>query len=84
MLQNAERVWQIVDGSDDARIDAAIAKTRAFFESVGVPTRLSAYGIGAEAIPGVVEQLKAHGMGAIGERREVTPEVSQQVLEAAL
>ena len=84
LLQYAERVWQIVDGSDDARIDAAIAKTRAFFESVGVPTRLSAYGIGADAIPGVVEQLKAHGMGAIGERREVTPEVSQQVLEAAL
>lgn len=84
LLQYAERVWQISAGSDEARIDAVIARTRAFFESLGLPTRLSAYGIGAEAIPLIVGQLKAHGMAAIGERREVTLEVSQKVLEAAL
>ncbi|MBP8265735.1 MAG: iron-containing alcohol dehydrogenase, partial [Zoogloea sp.] len=46
LLQYAARVWNIDTGSDDARIDAAIARTRAFFESLGVKTRLSDYGIG--------------------------------------
>ena len=84
LLQYAERVWGIADGSEDQRIDAAIAKTRAFFEGLGVPTRLAAYDIGADAVPAIVDQLKAHGMVAIGERREVTPEVSRQVLELSL
>ena len=84
LLQYAARVWQIVEGSEDERIDAAIGKTRDFFEGLGAPTRLSAYGIGSEAVPVLVEQLKAHGMVAIGERREVTLEVSQKVLEACL
>lgn len=41
LLQYAERVWNITDGSDNERIDAAIAATRHFFEQMGVPTRLS-------------------------------------------
>jgi len=40
LLQYAERVWGIQGGSEDERIDAAIARTRAFFEGVGIPTRL--------------------------------------------
>jgi len=84
LLQYAERVWQITTGSEDERIDAAIAKTRAFFESLEVPTHLKAYDIGAEAIPAIIAQLKAHGMVAIGERKDVSLEVSQQVLEASL
>ncbi|SDH07385.1 iron-containing alcohol dehydrogenase [Propionivibrio dicarboxylicus] len=84
LLQYADRVWGVTAGSDDERIDAAIARTRAFFESLGLPTRLSAYGIGADAIPAIVAQLEAHGMVKLGESREVTPTVSRQVLEAAL
>ncbi len=84
LLQYAERVWHITAGSEEARIDAAIAKTRAFFESLELPTHLSAYEIGKDAIDALVEQLKAHGMTALGERHEITPEVSRAVLEAAL
>ena len=84
LLQYAERVWGLASGSEGERIDAAIGKTRGFFESLGVPTRLGDYGIGAEAVPAIVEQLRAHGMSAIGERREVTLEVSRQVLETCL
>ena len=49
-----------------------------------VPTRLSAYGVGAEHLDHLVEQLQAHGMVKLGERQAVTPEVSRRVLEAAL
>ncbi len=84
LLQYAERVWHVSGGTEDERIDAAIAHTRAFFESVGIPTRLSAYGLGREAVDAVVAQLTAHGMLKLGEHRSITPEVSRAILEAAL
>lgn len=36
LLQYADRVWEIRTGSDDQRIDAAIERTRAFFESLNL------------------------------------------------
>jgi len=84
LLQYAQRVWGLVGGTEDERIDAAIERTRAFFEGVGIPTRLSAYGIGAEAVEPIVAQLEAHGMVALGEHRDVTPEVSRRILELSL
>ena len=84
LLQYGERVWGITTGTDDERITAAIERTRAFFESMGIATRLSGYGLGAEAIDTVVAQLEAHGMVQLGEQREVTPAVSRRILEAAL
>ena len=84
LLQYAERVWHVSGGTEDERIDAAITHTRAFFESVGIPTRLSAYGLGREAVDAVVAQLTAHGMLKLGEHRSITPEVSRAILEAVL
>jgi NADP-dependent alcohol dehydrogenase len=84
LLQYAERVWNLRDGSEDARIDAAIAKTQDFFESVGVQTRLSGYGLGAHVIDPVLKQLEAHRMVTLGERRDVTLDVSRKVLELSV
>jgi len=84
LLQYGERVWGIRTGSDDERITAAIDQTRDFFERMGIATRLSAYGLGADAIEVVVRQLEAHGMTKLSERGDVTPAVSRRVLEAAL
>ncbi len=84
LLQYGERVWGITSGTADERVDEAIARTRAFFESMGIPTRLGAYDLGADAIAAVVKQLEAHGMTRLGEQREVTLEVSRRVLEGAL
>ena len=84
LLQYAARVWHITEGSDDQRIDAAIARTRSFFEGLGIPTRLSGHGLGGEAVDAVVAQLTAHGMLKLGERRSITPDVSRAILEAAL
>ena len=84
LVQYAERVWNLTEGSEETRATQAIERTRSFFESLGVKTRLSEYGIGAEAIPGIIEALEAHGMKALGENRDVTLDVSRRVLERAL
>lgn len=83
LLQYAERVWNITDGSDDARIDAAIEATRHFFESLGVPTRLSGYGLDGSSIPALLAKLEAHGMTQIGEHGDITLDVSRRIYEAA-
>jgi NADP-dependent alcohol dehydrogenase len=84
LLQYAERVWGLHSGEEDGRIDAAIEKTREFFESLNVPTRLSDYGIAPDSIPILLEQLKNHGMVQLGERRDVGPEKVCEVLELCL
>ena len=83
LLQYAERVWGLRDDDEDVRIDAAIAHTRAFFESLQVPTRLSGYGIGSDAIPALIAQLERHGMTALGERQDFGLDGSRRVFELA-
>lgn len=84
LLQYAERVWHITGGSEDQRIDAAISRTRDFFESLGMSTRLSAYQLGAEAIDLILAQLAAHGMTALGEHKNIGLDVSRNILKRAL
>lgn len=84
LLQYAERVWDLRVGNDDARIDAAINLTQAFFEQMGVKTHLSDYALGSECITPILSALENHRMVTLGERRDVTLEVSRQVLELSL
>ncbi len=84
LVQYAERVWNIHEGSDDDKAEAAIERTRAFFESVGVKTRLGDYNLGAEHIDGIIDNLQSHGMVALGEHGDVTPEHCRQILQSCL
>jgi len=84
LLQYAGAVWNIRDGSDEARIDAAIAATRAFFEEMGIKTQLGAYDIAAPEVDRIVAALQEHGMTALGERQAITPVDARRILEAAL
>ena len=81
LVQYAERVWNIKDGSNDEKADKAISKTREFFESLGIKTRLSQYGVSKDKIDIIVEQLKEHKMTALSETGKITPEVSRKILE---
>ncbi|EOC1286273.1 alcohol dehydrogenase [Cronobacter muytjensii] len=83
LLQYAERVWKITEGSDDERIDAAIAATRRFFETMGAPTRLSDYGLDGSSIPALLAKLEEHGLTALGEHQDITLDVSRRIYEAA-
>lgn len=84
LLQYGLRVWGINEGSNEQRITATIEATRDFFERMGVPTRLSAYDLGNDAVDLVINQLETHGMTQLGEHADVTLEVSRRVLTAAL
>ena len=84
LLQYAARVWQIVEGDEEQRIDTAIARTRAFFEQLGLPTRLSDYGLGETDIEIIITQLKSHNLTQLGEHKNVSLEISRQILEMSI
>ena len=84
MAQYATRVWHITEGTTEEKADKAIAKTREFFESLGVSTHLKDYGLGEEAVDKIVKQLEDHGMTRLGEKGDVTPEVAREILTRAL
>lgn len=84
LVQYAERVWGVTTGTQDAKIDAAIAKTREFFERLGAGTKFSDYGLGEEVVDQLVNQLERHGLTSISERGDQTLEVSRQIYTNAL
>jgi NADP-dependent alcohol dehydrogenase len=71
LLQYARRVWNLQSGSDDALIEESIAKTRAFFEGLGLPTHLSALGIAEDISGTAVERFKSRGMLPMCESRDL-------------
>jgi NADP-dependent alcohol dehydrogenase len=83
LLQYAERVWDLRNGSEEARIDAAIEKTRAFYEALGIKTRLADYNVPVAVATEVSRRLAARGMSAFGDRGLITPAKVEQILRTA-
>jgi len=83
LLQYAERVWDINDGTDDEKIDLAIDKTESFFNSLDIVTRLSHYGIGDEGIEKIVANLEKMGMTALSETQDLTLDIVRKILTTA-
>lgn len=72
LLQYGERIWGVTEGSEDERIDAAIARTEEFFRSLGVKTRLAEYGVEADGLERIGEIIhNRHGGKGIGEQRDL-------------
>lgn len=84
LLQFAERVWSITDGSDAERIGKAIAKTEDFFNSLEVPAKLADYQLDKTVIEKVVANLTANGFTTLGEKRLVTLEKVREILNDRL
>lgn len=84
LLQYARRVWELKDKNEDELITEAISKTREFFESLGIKTRLSDYGINKTNLEKIIEKLIEHNMVCLGEKGDITPEVSRKILEASI
>ena len=84
LLQYAERVWKITEGTEDEMIDSAIQKTVDFFESLGIKTRLSDYGVPSETIDKIVSRFEQRNWLDLGDRGLTTPLVTRKALEMQL
>lgn len=80
LLQYAARVWGITSGEPEDRIDAAIEKTRTFFHRLGVPTRLSDYGVARETVAEIPGRMERRGT-VLGERADITPQVVSKIVD---
>lgn len=83
LLQYAERVWGIREGSADERIDAAIARTEEFFRSLGMKIRLSEHNIGQETADTIVERFRTRRWN-LGENGIVTPDKVALILRRVM
>ncbi len=70
ILQYGERIWGVTSGTDDEKIEASIAKTVAFFESLGVPTTLPEYKVPVETIQKITKRFEKRGF-KLGEKADI-------------
>ncbi|MFZ4797957.1 MAG: iron-containing alcohol dehydrogenase [Bacteroidia bacterium] len=82
LAQYASRVWNVTEGTLEEKAKAAIDKTEAFFQSVGIKTHLSEYtNKYKEAAPFIFKTFTARGMNKLGERQNITPSDVVKIVE---
>ena len=79
ILQYGKRIWGITEGTDDEKIDAAIAKTAGFFESLGLPTTLPDYGVSEESVTRIVARFEKRRY-KLGEKADIGYQEIEQIL----
>lgn len=84
LVQYALQVLGEEEGSPEDLIGIAIEQTRTFFERMGVPTRLSDYGLKPEVIPEIAQRLRDHNRAQLGEYQDLTPDDVVKLLQFAL
>ncbi|MCA0363576.1 MAG: iron-containing alcohol dehydrogenase [Bacteroidetes bacterium] len=82
IVQYGKRVWDI-NADADQTAELAIEKTVAFFESLGIPSKASAYGIGEETIA-EIEKRFAERNQKIGEHGDISAEDIRKILEMSI
>ncbi len=84
LAQYAARVFGITEGNLEERAKMAIQKTEAFYQSLGIKTRLRDYTDSYEGFSQkVADSLTEHGMTALGEHQDITPHVAAEIVEMA-
>jgi NADP-dependent alcohol dehydrogenase len=80
LLQYGRRVWGINTDDREAAIDQVIEKTVDFFHSVGMPTRLSDYGLTPAECLKAAEQLHKRGV-KLGEHKNIGKKEVEEILQ---
>lgn len=83
IVQYAQRVLGIVDGTREQRIDFAIKRTADFFESLGVVLSLAHYGVTQSSIDEICSRFECRG-AKLGENGTIDSKVVRKILEAAM
>ncbi len=79
LLQYAQRVWGLTGGDEAARIDAAIARTEAFFRSLGAATRLADCGVPPAAAAEVAARLARRNI-LFGEHQDIGSKEVEEIM----
>jgi NADP-dependent alcohol dehydrogenase len=81
LTQYGQRVW----GLEGDCAEEAIAKTRVFFESLGIETRISAYTSDHANVAEIIKsRFEERGWLAMGERQDITPDEVERIVNAAI
>jgi len=82
LAQYGERVWKITTGSSDEKARAAIEKTEAFFNSLGVDTKLSKYTADFKGTAQhISKRFSERGWAGLGEKRSLKPSDVEKIVE---
>lgn len=82
LAQYAERVWNVTEGTKEEKAKAGIEKTTAFFQSLGIKTKLSEYTTDYKGTAELIsKRFEERGWKGIGERGKVTPNVVEKIVE---
>ncbi|HJO94552.1 MAG TPA: iron-containing alcohol dehydrogenase [Victivallales bacterium] len=80
LLQYGRRVFNITDVNRDTALNTIINKTEDFFQSLGIKTTLSEYGIDPEeAAEKISSRFKERG-ALLGEKEKITPDYVKEIL----
>ncbi len=83
ILQYGARIWGITSGTESERIDASIAKTVEFFESLGVSTTLPEYDVPKDTIGKITLRFKNNGY-KLGEKSDIDFREIEKILESRM
>lgn len=84
LVQYAEKVFGVNEGTDEEKIDAAIQQTIDFFQSIDMPTNLSEVDVKESDIDFLVEQLVKHEKINISEHGDQDETIHREIYKAAL
>ncbi len=82
ILQYAQRVWGITEGSEQEIINAAVMATENFFRSLGLKTRLAENNVSDDVISEIVKRMKDRG-SMLGEKMNIDYTIVQEILNKA-
>ncbi|MFT6998425.1 MAG: NADP-dependent alcohol dehydrogenase [Cryomorphaceae bacterium] len=84
LAQYAERVWNMTEESVDDKAQSAIKRTEAFFNELGIDTKLSKY---TKQYEGTAEEIskrfKERGWVGLGEHKKLQPEDIEEIVRMA-
>ncbi|BDD01634.1 iron-containing alcohol dehydrogenase [Persicobacter psychrovividus] len=85
LVQYGERVWGITEGTAEERAQQAIDQTTAFYQSLGIDTKLSDYTQEyASTKATILERFQERGWSKLGDRGSVTPAVVANIIDRSI
>ena len=84
LAQYGNRVWQL-QGDEEIIAKKAITRTEAFFHSLNVETKISAYTTDIDHVAEIIrDRFERRGWIAMGEHKSITPNDVESIVNAAI